>query len=291
MVLVCRDYEGGHALFENLVEDALAADIPGKSVRKIASMNAAVIAAKNKFASSNLRLVFSMARKHAARMEIDDLVQEGNIGLLRSVDKFDHERGIKFSTYASWWIRQAVTRAIIDKSTLIRVPVHVADSRGKVFREENKHYLKTGERLSKEALMEKIGVSENKLDAIRTNTRTISLDAPITNQDHEASNSLIDLLPAENEGGPESVIDQDTYEKEVELLLEALTPTEVLIIRWRFSIGHKESLTLQEIADKFDLSRERIRQLEARALQKMRDRVRRRRMRDPFKDPAHEPRQ
>jgi RNA polymerase primary sigma factor len=177
-----------------------------------------------------------------------------------------------------------MTRAIIDKSSLIRVPVHVADMRGRVSREEGLHYTKTGEWPSKESLMERVGVTEEKLNAIKTNTKMISLDAPVSGQDQDSSTSLLDILQAENGADPEAIVDQETYEKEVSDLLEALSPTEVLIVRWRFSIGHRESLTLQEIADKFDLSRERIRQIEARALQKMRDRVRRKRMRPPFRD-------
>ncbi|HEY8098608.1 MAG TPA: sigma-70 family RNA polymerase sigma factor [Methylobacter sp.] len=278
MVYFFRDISGGYVAFERCI-NTIKDNSTSNDVAKIDNMLLTIYREKSAFMHSNLRLVVSIAKAYSRYTELIDLIQEGNIGLIRSMEKFDHNRGIKFSTYSSWWIRQAVTRGGIDKASLIRVPVHVADMRGRVARAETTHFARTGEQLSREALAEKFGITLSKLDAVKLNTKTASLDIPVgVDGDFSAVDNLFD----ENAVSAEEHIDEDVFKEKVKALFESLTPMERSIVKWRFSIGCKEELTLQEIADKYNLSRERIRQIEARAFQKMRRSVNLKRMPDPF---------
>ncbi len=285
IVLFLRDYPGCHGLLDKMVAAARASDSP-EYLESLESAVDAVLEAKNSFAHSNLRLVVSIARKsRRGYMDLEELIQEGNIGLLRSMEKFDHERGIKFSTYSSWWIRQAINRAVIDKSTLVRLPVHVADMRGRVLREEGLHFTRTGEWMSREELSKKTGVTMDKLAAIKSNVKTTSLDAPVPG--FEGDTPLVELMPGGDED-PDRSLNEEIYKKDVDFLFDGLSQMEKSVICWRFAIGYKDPLTLQEIANKYGLSRERIRQLEAQAIRKMRTRVSRYRVSDPFRgsDPS-----
>ena len=279
LVIVFRDYASGFSWFEKIMKAALASSELSEERDIINRAIESIVSVKMRFVQSNLRLVVSIAKPYSHRMELIDLIQEGNIGLLRSIEKFDHTRGIRFSTYSSWWIRQSVTRGITDKANLVRVPVHVADVRGRVAKVEATHFARTGENISEEELASKMGLTLSKIGAVKIDTRTVSLNVPINSESESMAIDHIKGAEAEDVINP---IDEEAFKKEVRTLLKSLTPMEKNIIKWRFSIGYKEELTLQEIANKFNLSRERIRQLEDRALRKMRIAVNRRRITDPF---------
>jgi len=230
--------------------------------------------AKDRFVAANLRLVVSMARRYAreGRMPLGDLIQEGNLGLMKAVERFDHRRGFRFSTYASWWIRHALTRGLADKGRLVRLPVHALEARARLSRVARKLTSQTGVAPNLSELAAETGLAPDKVSAIESLSTEShsSLDAPVG---HDGDRTFVDLLRDEDQTSVEERLVQDGQKESLAELMGELTTFEAQILRYRYGFDDGEERTLKEIGDMYNLSRERIRQIQAFALEKMRARV------------------